>query len=76
LKNIKIIRLYPFLAGEINSIDYNYDPRYLIEPVRGNQSQTTPTPSSSHYAPLTTNERFLFLLEILLFIFNLVNDMP
>ncbi len=41
-----------FLAGEINNIDYNYDPRYMIDPIRRNQSQATPT-SSSHYAPYT-----------------------
>jgi len=57
-----MIRFYFLLAGELNNIDYNYDPRYLIESVRGNQSQTTPT--SSHYAP---NERFKVFFENLVF---------
>ncbi len=56
--------IFFFIGGEINSIEYNYDPRYLIEPVRENQS---------HYAPITTNEKYisffcLFLLIICIFI--------
>jgi hypothetical protein len=59
-----MIRFCFLLAGELNNIDYNYDPRYLIESVRGNQSQTTPTSSSSRYAP---NERFKVFFKNLVF---------
>lgn len=38
------------LAEEINNLEFNYDPRYLLHPQR--------TPAASHYAPLATNERY------------------
>ncbi|CAF4549261.1 unnamed protein product, partial [Rotaria socialis] len=41
---------------EMNNIEYNYDPRYLIEPIQGNQPPETIATSSSHYAPLATND--------------------
>jgi hypothetical protein len=40
----------------------------MIEPFRPNSSQRTAT-TSSHYTPLTTNERFILSLEILLSFF-------
>ncbi|CAM4791208.1 unnamed protein product [Rotaria magnacalcarata] len=40
----------------MNNIEYNYDPRYLIEPIQGNQPPETIATSSSHYAPLATND--------------------
>jgi hypothetical protein len=51
----------------------------MVEPIRTNQSQTTPTlsSSSSHYAPLTNSERFkiFLLLNFFIFYFYSVNDM-
>ncbi|CAF3952467.1 unnamed protein product [Rotaria magnacalcarata] len=43
-------------VDETNTIEYNYDYRYMIEPMQRSQSETAPTTSSSHYGPLTTNE--------------------
>ncbi|CAF4700001.1 unnamed protein product, partial [Rotaria sp. Silwood2] len=48
---------------EMNRIEYNYDPQYMIESLKGNQSETTPTKSSSHYSPLTTNENQRYSLN-------------
>jgi len=41
------------LVGELNSVEFNFDPRYMIPQVRSNQNQ------SSHYNPLTSNEKFV-----------------
>jgi hypothetical protein len=57
------------LVGELNNIDFNFDPRYMIPQVRTNQ----PT-SSSPYNPLPSNEKFVFLLINLIKCFCLVQD--
>ncbi|CAF1007721.1 unnamed protein product [Adineta ricciae] len=47
-------------VGELNSIEFNFDPRYMIQPVRSNQSQST---SSSHFNPLPSSESSRYSLE-------------
>ncbi|CAF3800055.1 unnamed protein product [Adineta steineri] len=46
-------------ANDINNIEYNYEPRYMIEPIRTNSSQRT----SSQYSPLLTNESQRYTLN-------------
>ncbi|CAF1315183.1 unnamed protein product [Rotaria sordida] len=50
-------------ADEMDRIEYNYDPQYMIESIKGNQSEATPTKSSSHYDSLTTNENQRYSLN-------------
>ncbi|CAF1364279.1 unnamed protein product [Adineta steineri] len=47
-------------VGELNSIEFNFDPRYMIQQVRTNPSQSTP---SSHYNPLASTDSSRYLLE-------------
>ncbi|CAF1498262.1 unnamed protein product, partial [Rotaria sordida] len=47
----------------MDRIEYNYDPQYMIESIKGNQSEATPTKSSSHYDSLTTNENQRYSLN-------------
>ncbi len=48
------------LVSELNSIEFNFDPRYMIPQVRSNPTQSS---SSSHYNPLPSNEQFVFLFS-------------
>ncbi|CAF3382596.1 unnamed protein product [Rotaria sp. Silwood1] len=61
--NFSIPRDNLLLADDMNRIEYNYDSQYMIESIKGNQSERTPTKSSSHYAPLTTNENQQYSLN-------------
>ncbi|UJR34926.1 hypothetical protein I4U23_027703 [Adineta vaga] len=47
-------------VGELNSIEFNFDPRFMIQHLRSNQSQSTP---SSHYNPLTSTESSRYSLD-------------
>ena len=54
---VEFLKKRSFLsAGEINAIQYNYNPRFLIDPLRTTTTTTTTTPA--HYTPLTGKERF------------------
>ena len=49
-------------ANELNSIEFNFDPRYLIDQGRSNPSHRIP----SHYNPLSATDTFVSLLLLLL----------
>ncbi|CAF3608767.1 unnamed protein product [Rotaria sordida] len=47
-------------VGELRNIEFNFDPRYMVQQIRPNQSQSTTT---SHYNPLAPTESSRFSLE-------------
>ncbi len=59
---IYLEKIVLFLVGDLNSIEFNFDPRCMIPQVRTNP------PQSSHYNPLISNDKFvLFRSYILIF---------
>ncbi|CAF4666415.1 unnamed protein product, partial [Rotaria sp. Silwood2] len=46
--------------GELRNIEFNFDPRYMVQQVRSNQPQST---TNSRYNPLPTSESSRFPLE-------------